>query len=389
MEIRREIGTKMNVLIINYEFPPAGGGAGRASWHISRELAKMGIQVTVLASEGNIKRNVVSGGVHIYSVPTHRKSVHHTGPYAISEFLIKGLFAARRLVKHNNYDIIHYFFSIPTGLISFFLDQNIPYIVSLRGGDVPGYVRDEVQMLHRIATPVNRLIWRRAEAVVALSHDLGKGVRKVEPGLECQVVYNGVDTDHFRPLPISEKNGSVIHILTVCRLLKWKGIQYLFEALSATDKEMFRISVVGTGTYEPELKNRAWELGLKNQVSFVGSKAHEDLSYIYNQADIFALPSYGDSFGQVFTEAMACGLPIIAARSGGVQEFVENGVNGFLVPPKDSKSIAEAIRRLSASSELRNKMGQNNIQKIKSRFQWDAVARQYKDVYEKVKRPLI
>jgi glycosyltransferase involved in cell wall biosynthesis len=93
--------------------------------------------------------------------------------------------------------------------------------------------------------------------------------------------------------------------------------------------------------------------------------AHNDLPRIYHHAYIFALPSLGDSFGQVFSEAMACGLPIIAARSGGVQGFVETGVNGFLVEPRTSKNLIPPLQKLISHADLREKMGRANFDKVK------------------------
>ncbi len=374
----------MRVLIVNYEFPPVGGGAGRASWHLCQELANTGICVDVVTSHGDRNLYYLMEGAHIHSLKVHRKSVHQTGIRGMSEFLIRAFFLIRRLVRENRYDLIHYFFSIPTGLLSFFVGRSVPFIVSLRGGDVPGYNPGELQAMHRFLAPVNRLIWRKADAVVALSNDLGKFAKQIEPTLKYQVIYNGVDINRFRPLKNTKTANTRLRILSVGRLLKCKGIQYLLEAFSQLEKDKYRLYIVGTGYFEESLKKKTALLKLQDSVTFLGALEHNELSLIYNQADIFVLPSYGDSFGQVFTEAMACGLPIIAARSGGVQEFVENGVNGFLVPPKDAKSIADAICRLASSPDLQNKMGQNNIQKVKSQFRWDAVAGQYADVYKHI-----
>ncbi|QTA85617.1 Glycosyl transferase, family I [Desulfonema magnum] len=370
----------MRVLIVNYEFPPVGGGAGRASWHLCRELARIGARVDVVTSHGTRNFYYHLEGARIYSLKVRRKSVHETGIRGMAEFLIRAFFLIRRLVRENKYDLIHYFFSIPTGLLSFCVGRSLPFIVSLRGGDVPGYNPGELRTMHRLLTPVNRLIWRRADAVVALSDDLGRFAKQIEPTLNYQVIYNGADTHLFQPSEIPRNTGGPVRILTVARLLELKGIQYLLEALSQLPKDQFHLSIAGTGYFETALKRKTALLNLTDSVAFLGPVAHHELPRIYCHADIFVLPSYGDSFGQVFTEAMACGLPIIAARSGGVQEFVENGINGFLVPPKDVKSIADAICRLASSRDLRNKMGQNNIQKIKSQFGWDAVARQYADV---------
>jgi glycosyltransferase involved in cell wall biosynthesis len=375
----------MRVLIVNYEFPPVGGGAGRASWYLCQELGKIGIQADVVTSHGEkyLKYQLAKGWV--YSLPVRRKSVHETGMRGMLEFIIRAFFAIRNLVRKNHYDLIHYFFSIPTGLLSLFTGRSLPVVVSLRGGDVPGYNPGELQTLHKILTPVNRLIWRKADAVVALSNDLGKFAAQTEPKLKYHVIYNGVDTNLFQPLSLPKNTNSTVRILTVGRLLECKGIQYLLEAMSELRKKNdIHLFIAGTGYFEEKLKKKSELLNLQDLVTFLGPVNHNDLPRLYNQANIFVLPSYGDSFGQVFTEAMACGLPVIAAQSGGVQEFVDNGINGLFVPPQNAKSIVEVIEKLVLSPELRKKMGRNNVQKVRSQFGWNAVAQQYADIYKRV-----
>ncbi|OQX26334.1 MAG: hypothetical protein BWK80_10970 [Desulfobacteraceae bacterium IS3] len=375
----------MRILIVNYEFPPVGGGAGRASRHLCQELGSIGIHADVVTSQGEKYLQYRFAEGWVYSLPVHRRSVHETGMRGMLEFLIRAFFLIRKLIRKNSYDLIHYFFSVPTGLLSFFVGGSLPFIVSLRGGDVPGYNPGELQTLHKILTPVNRLIWRKADAVVALSHDLGGFAAQTEPKLKYSVIYNGVDTDFFQPLSLAKNTNLPVRILTVGRLLECKGIQYLLEAVSELRKKSnIHLFIAGTGYFEEKLKKKTALLNLHDSVTFLGSVSHDDLLRLYNEADIFVLPSYGDSFGQVFTEAMACGLPVVAARSGGVQEFVAEGVNGLFVPPKNVESLAAVIDRLVLSPELRVKIGRNNVWKVKSQFGWNAVARQYADIYKHV-----
>lgn len=377
----------MRVLIINYEFPPIGGGAGRATWHLCQELAKIGFRVDVVTSQGDTTFKYQLAGARIHSLPTHRKSIHQTGIKGMLEFLIRAFFILRKLLRKNNYALIHYFFSVPTGLLSFLIGHSKPYIVSLRGGDVPGYNPGELQFLHNIIKPINRLIWRKADAVVTLSHDLKQYVHQLEPSLDIDVIFNGVDTNIFRPFKYPEiRHKPPVKLLCASRLLEWKGIDYLLEAVSLLEGYNIHLTIVGTGYYENKLHNLIVKLKLDDIVTMAGHQAHENLPEIYNNADIFVLPSYGDSFGQVFTEAMACGLPIVAARSGGVQEFVIDGTNGFLVEPKNSISLAAVLKQLISAPNLRQRMGERNAQKMQTEFSWHNIAHQYITIYERCLR---
>lgn len=380
----------MRVLMVNYEFPPVGGGAGRVTWHLCQNLAERQVKVEAIVSIGDYRGNFFLGDAEISSLKINRLSVHHAGIRGMVEFLIQAFFEIRRRMKSRRYDIVHYFFSVPTGLLALVMHRPILYVVSLQGGDVPGYNPGELQVMHGLLAPLNRWIWRKAGMVTVVSDDLGKVASKTLPCLPYRIIYNGVDINLFYPptkaeLDTQSQNGQ-LELLTVGRLVEWKGIQYLLEALALLSSMQWRLSVAGTGYFEAELHKQAKRLKIQDQVRFLGYLNHDDLPSLYRDSDMFVLPSYGDSFGMVFTEAMACGLPIIAAKSGGVQEFVKDGINGFLVPPKDVPALASAIEHLGKDKTLRRKMGENNIKTVKERFSWDAIADQYLSVYKEILR---
>jgi glycosyltransferase involved in cell wall biosynthesis len=375
----------MNALIVNYEFPPAGGGAGRATWHLCRELASLGVNVTVLASQGAQKGVFDLDGAQIHSLSIHRKSVHETGTKAILEFLLKAGPKVRKLIKEKKIDLVHYFFSVPTGLLSLVTGGEIPYIVSLRGGDVPGYVPGDYQWAHIILNPLNKIIMSRASKVVALSNDLGLHALNLLPNLQYEVIYNGVDTRLFSPNKDKAiKQDNALRVLSVCRLLKSKGIQYLLRAIAEINSDRIRLTIVGRGSYEPDLKRLAKSLDLNGKVVFTGPIPHEDLPQIYNQSDIFVVPTYAESFGQTFCEAMACGLPVVATTQGGMTEYIENGQNGFLVTPRDAGSLAKVLVGFMENPDLILEMGDRNIRKMRSHFSWAEVADQYLEIYRGV-----
>jgi glycosyltransferase involved in cell wall biosynthesis len=111
--------------------------------------------------------------------------------------------------------------------------------------------------------------------------------------------------------------------------------------------------------------------GLEEKVIFHGVVGLKDLEKFYSEADIFVLPSLYEPFGIVFAEAMSFGLPIIATRVGGIPELVEDGENGFLVPPKDVNSLADAIDKLVSDAELREKFGRRSYEKSMKLNTWE------------------
>ena len=189
----------IRVLMLNYEYPPAGGGVGRATWHPCRELSKLGVEVDAVVSRGlDISRDILPC-MRVFAVPTHRKSLHDTGAFAMLEYLWRAAPLARQLLAERDHDIVHYFFSVPTGLLSFALDARKPYIVSLRGGDVPGFNPGVFESMHRLLAPVNRRILRGAAAVVALSDSLGRCASANLNAGNIEIVGNCADVERFGP----------------------------------------------------------------------------------------------------------------------------------------------------------------------------------------------
>lgn len=153
----------------------------------------------------------------------------------------------------------------------------------------------------------------------------------------------------------------------VGRLWWGKGINYLldaFERLQRQGAAPVSLLLVGDGPEEAKLKQACAERGI-GDVVFVGFQQKTDLPRYYALADVFVFPTLGDPYGLVVDEAMACGLPVISTSAAGeIRDRVEEGVNGYIVPPEDSAALAGAMRTLTEDAELRERMGAVSAQKI-------------------------
>ena len=366
----------MNILLVNYEFPPAGGGAGRALDQISLQLA----------ADGRYSPHLLVGLDHSQSLPecrvrrmlpvrVGRVSRHETGLRAMLEFLIKAALGLRFICRRHDIRLICYFFSLPTGLLSFIQPRSIPYIVSLRGGDVPGYNGSEFALLHRLLLPLNRAVVRRSAQVIALSDDLRRAAAAALGATRGSLtIYNG---SNFKPIEASPATGErgFLDIICVSRLVSWKRIDLLIQAIKPLPYA--RLTVIGDGSERDTLDALATRLGLADRIQFTGPLNHSELRNRMLAADVFCLPSVGDSFGQVYVEAMSCGLPVIAARAGGVPEIVVHGRCGILVEPNDLEALSAAIARLHDDAELRLSIARHNPEYVAENFSWRHTAAQY------------
>jgi glycosyltransferase involved in cell wall biosynthesis len=381
----------MRVLLLNYEYPPAGGGAGNATCNIAKKLASMGVDTEVLTAKiepGDVDGAVVDG-VRVWRVPSWRKGIHDCGLVGAYSWVAYAAWRRRKLHKAKPYDLEHFFFSLPTASLTRlpFQGRIPPYVVSLRGSDVPGYdpFNKTVERMHKVLRPITRRIWRDAAAVVALSDGLREIAVETAPEQQFGVIPNGIETALFRPGGARRRPGDgPLRLVCVSRLLERKGIHFLLEAIARPSPLDVELTIIGTGSYEETLRRRCAELGLDDRVRFTGFVRREELPQHYRKADLFALPSLTESFGLVFAEAMACRLPVLATIVGGIPALVRNGIDGVLVEPGSAAPLRAALERMLARPAQLVDMADNALRRIEENFTWDIVARRYLECYENV-----
>jgi glycosyltransferase involved in cell wall biosynthesis len=384
----------MRILVLNYEYPPLGGGAGVATAALAQGLAERGVAVDVVtggvapdAERRTTTRETTSfgGKLTLYRVHSRRTGIHETGMLGAASYLVSALPLIRRLLRTQRYDAVHVFFSLPTGALLPFLNvRGAPVIVSLRGSDVPGYDPHNlnVQRAHRVLAPLTRWIWRRADRVVAVCHSLGQLTARTCPDLHYAVVPNGVDLSLFHPAPILRSQEGKLRCLAVARLVERKGLGDLIRAFALLERGRFELEIVGRGPDESVLTEMARTLGVAHEVRFSGSLGRAAVAARYREADLFTLPSTAEAFGNVFAEALASGLPIVGSSVGGIPDLVEHGKNGLLVPPSDPAALASAIRYLADDPQLRSDMRHRNRAKAEATLEWSTVTTRYLSIYQ-------
>jgi phosphatidylinositol alpha-mannosyltransferase len=229
--------------------------------------------------------------------------------------------------------------------------------------------------------------FRKLDGKIAVSKPAVEFAHGHFPGY-YNIVPNGVDLDHFSPdvAPIEEFDDGKLNILFVGRLESRKGVKYLIEAFARVKQEVpdSRLIIVGPGTrLRRKYEKKVAKSGLKDVV-FVGFASYEDLPRYYQTADVFCAPATGsESFGIILLEAMAVGKPIVASNIEGYASVISDGVDGQLVPPKDSESLAQALITLLNDESLRQEMGAKGRAKA-LKYGWDSIARTILDYYKRV-----
>lgn len=367
---------KVHILFLNYEFPPLGGGAGNATKYLFLEFAKQeDLEIDLITSSTDkLKIEKFAKNIRIHYLDIGKKgNIHYQSNIDLLKYSWKAYFYGKGLIKKKKFDLIHAFFGIPCGYIA--MKLRLPYIVSLRGSDVPFYNPRFAKLDKVVFHRLSRRIWRRARVVIANSEDL-KGLAMKTFAGEIDVIPNGVDTREFKPLK-NKKISKKIRLISTGRLIARKGYQYLIPALKGLKN--VELTLVGGGDLRSELE----ELARKNQVkvNFTGEVKHDEIVKYLQNSDIFVLPSLNEGMSNSILEAMACGLPIITTDTGGSKELIDG--NGFIIKKSSIASIRNALSKYSESKKLNLDHGEISRQ-IALKFSWVNVARNYKKIYDQL-----
>ncbi len=374
----------MNILMLNYEYPPLGGGAANATYYILKEFSlRDDIEVDLITSSptNEFEEEKIGNNIKIYKLPVNKQKIHYWTTKEILTYSWEAYKLAKKLRQSRSYDLIYAFFGIPCGAIAYKFRKECPYVVSLRGSDVPGF-NERFSLQYVFLKPVIKRIWRNASAVVANSEGLKNLALKTDKKADIDVIYNGINVEDF-PQKDYQNNGSLV-ILTVARLIKRKGIDDLIRAIPEIVKEdrNVKVRIIGEGDMEGELKELANELGVSDFVEFLGYVPHEEISQYYLSSDVFVLPSKNEGMSNTVLEAMASGLPIITTDTGGTKELIDD--NGVVVPTKEFKEISKAIMRYIENPDFIKEHGSRS-RVIAESMDWSNVAEEYIKLYNEVK----
>jgi len=292
------------------------------------------------------------------------------------------IYRMRRLLKRGRFDIVHTHKGSDLSLVWLAsAGRKLPCLVNTRGVN--------------FRLGVNRFKYnrRRLDRIIVVSRDSKRvmtdcGVRTEK----IHVVYGGVDTDRFRPLPDQRRpvreewsvpEAAIVSVVAA-NLVRQKGHGDYLEAaavLRETYPDLWHIFAGGGDQHD--LRLRAAELGVADRVVFAGYR--NDMERVYAAADLSVMPSFaGEGVSGVLREAMACGLPVVTTDVGGNAELVENGVSGLVVPVRQPASLAEAIRRLIDDEALRRRLAAAAGDLVRERYSTQARVAQIFDLYESV-----
>ena len=369
----------MKILMFNNEFPPLGGGTGTVNlelFNIFKDVPDLKIDLITSSPDKKKRIKNFSENIRIIELAVNKKDIHHASNLELIKYAFKASHSAFKLRKKENCDLVFVWTTVPAGFPALLLKllKKVPYIVRIGGPDIPGF-EQRYSYIYKIISPVIKLIWRKAELLVTKCKTEKEMVEAINSKLNIQTIYNGVDTEKFKP--VKKSNHTDLKLICSARLIKRKGQYTLIDAVSNLKKDNITIlaDFVGEGDEMKAYKQYAKDKDVAEQIIFSGYIPREKMEEKYQQADIFVLPSYNEGMSNALLEAMACGLPVIVTNVGGTEELVDE-TNGYIFKPGDSERLTEILKDIVLNPNQIKQLGESSAKKSEA-LNWQNIADTY------------
>jgi glycosyltransferase involved in cell wall biosynthesis len=397
---------------LGYRSQPYGGGQGVYLKYLSKALVDAGHQVDVISGPPYPHldprvRLIQLPSLDLFVNGLGSLRLHHLRSMSnIIEWVSKltGGFAepytfGRRAVKYlrqhgHNYDLVHDNQSLSYGMLQL-QNMGIPLVTTVHHP-----ITSDLRIaLNAARSTWERLLIRRWHSFLTMQKKVVKQLHNVVTVSDCSrqdiardfglqpagisLVYNGIDTEEFRPMPEIERRPLRL-MATASADAPLKGLRYLLRAyakllLKYPQLELLLVSKPQPGGKTERLVRR---LGIEDRVQFVSGISTEQMVRYYAEAAIAVVPSVYEGFGLPAGEAMACGVPVVSTDGGALPEVV--GDAGVVVPAKSDDALVTAIDALLADPARREELGRRCRERILEQFCWQVCARQMTDYYRQV-----
>jgi len=344
---------------------------------IMQELIRQGHTVYAICPTGEVSDSFAEHGIHHIPYIISRSSLN---PF-------KELGAIRNIYKAItplNLDILHTFTAKPNiyGTIAGKL-ANVPRIINLVEGLGSFYLEENLKsrLVRGIIEFLYGRIFRLSDTVMFVNHDDPAYLisKKIIDSAKVFILKGvGIDTDEWKPLP---KEDEWIRVTMIGRAIKHKGVYEFIDAATILGKKYPEVTFQFVGSPDEGNPFSVTEVFMKTQPSLHYLGQQTNIRHILSQSTIFVLPSYREGLPRTSLEAASMGLPIVTTDTVGCRETVDEGITGFLVPPKNAAALAEAIEKLISNPLLREQMGRAGREKAIREFDVATIVDQHLEVY--------
>ena len=346
-----------------------------------RYFVERGHEIHVISFEN---ARIEGTTVHVLKLPVLVKNA--TFPLKMAS-----IYRIKSLIKRMKPDILHAHYVTNYGLFGALCNFN-PFVITAWGSDV--LIVPEARFTSMIKAYIAKYALRKADLITCDAQHIKEAMTTLWVSPEkINLIYFGVDTRKFRPEEKSEELRAKLGIYDSPAVISLRNLEPLYDieslirSLPLVLKEVpeSQFVIAGKGSEEKRLRELAKSLGVSDNVKFIGFVQNVELPQYLSTVDVYVSTSLSDAGIAASTaEAMACGLPVVVTDVADNKKWIDNGVNGFVVPVKDPKSLAEKIIYLLQNEDIRKKFGKINRKIIEERNNYYKEMEKMEDIYKEL-----
>jgi L-malate glycosyltransferase len=371
----------MRILTLIYEFPPVGGGGGRAAYDICRGLVARGHNVTVLTAHmQGLPFEEYKDGIRLVRISSFRRETFGASFITMLAYVLAGLWAGLRLIRLDCPDIIHAHFAVPSGALAWVLSifTGIPYILTAHLGDVPGGVPEKTGKWFRWIEPFTHPIWNRAKKVIAVSEHTRQLALK-HYSVNVKVVPNGADVKHLAPAKI--KLNTPPRLVFAGRFVPQKNPFAIVQILSQLKDLNWNCSMLGDGPLFEDVKLEIKKADMSERFFMPGWVTPDVVLEHFSKSDILLMPSLSEGLPVVGVQALATGLAIVASEIGGFLDLVDNDKNGYLIDVQDAPAFSRILNEIISNPKILLRLREASLEKARQ-FDIQKIVDQYETILQ-------
>lgn len=357
----------MKILMLNFEYPPLGGGGGVATKQIAEELARKH-DVYVITSATSEAVDDKDTPVHVIRVPIiGRKELPTATFLSMLSYVVMAFIRGVSLCRGHSFDVLNAQFVLPSGVPAVFLSKlfRVPFVLSFIGGDIYDPTKGISPHRHSTLRMAIRWIAKQASICTAISEDTKRRAEQIH-GVKKEIVVTHLG---IVPQAVEHKERSELGMptdallaITIGRLIPRKGYMTLLAAWKNVPD--VHLAILGDGPLKQEMNAYISSNDMQDRVHMLGFVSEVEKLQLLRIADLYVSAAKHEGFGIVFIEAMDAGLPIVATNDGGQKDFLTEE-NAILIPPDDASALQGAVSTFVTDDMLRKSTGERNAQKAK------------------------
>lgn len=378
----------LHILILNYEYPPLGGGAGIVTKHLAEEFAKAGNKVSIVSTwfAGEIAYSTHQN-ITIIRLKSKRKNTYQSNPIEMLDWIIKSKkYLFKSLKKENNIDVCLANFALPGGEVAQYLKSkfNIPYIILSHGHDIPWAFPKKMFFWHLISYFKIKNICTKSEYNILLSEEIKKMADNLIPkNIEKnRIFYNGLYVDEIKKILFDEQ----LKIIFVGRLVAQKNPMLFLEIIKQLqiEKIPYEAKILGDGELREKMQDFVSKNNIQN-ITFYGKVSHAEVLTALDDANLLISTSASEGMSLAILEAISSGVYVIASAVSGNDNMILEGTNGHLI---NSNQVSFYIDKIKDFYHHKLLIGytypKNYTEIIYELFSWEKIAKQYLELFEKI-----